>query len=162
MVRLAFHAAGTYSADGTGGSNGGRLRFSPESTDPASAGLQRAVRSLLPFTQGNYTGIVTMADLITLAGVTAVEVSGGPVISAWRAGRTDALNGKTSPPNGRLPEATRDAAHIKDVFARLGFTPEETVALLGAHVLGGCHPQNSGFVGPWVRNNRQFTNAFFR
>jgi cytochrome c peroxidase len=40
MVRLAWHVSGTWSkTDGTGGSNGGRIRFSPEATDLANKGL---------------------------------------------------------------------------------------------------------------------------
>mgnify|MGYP000579342961 CR=1 FL=1 len=38
--RMAWHMAGTYDKrDGTGGSNGGTIRFEPESTDKDNAGL---------------------------------------------------------------------------------------------------------------------------
>ncbi len=46
-MRMAWHAAGTYDAKSkTGGTNGGTMRFSPESTDPANAGLS-IIRDLL-------------------------------------------------------------------------------------------------------------------
>ena len=39
LVRLAWHASGTYDkATNTGGSNGSTMRFQPESTDGANAG----------------------------------------------------------------------------------------------------------------------------
>jgi catalase (peroxidase I) len=43
LVRLAWHASGTYELKTrTGGSNGATMRFAPESTDGANAGLQHA------------------------------------------------------------------------------------------------------------------------
>ena len=43
LVRLAWHASGTYDAQTrTGGSNGATMRFPPESTDGANAGLEHA------------------------------------------------------------------------------------------------------------------------
>lgn len=40
IARLAWHASGTFcSKTNTGGSDGARMRFEPESTDPANAGL---------------------------------------------------------------------------------------------------------------------------
>ncbi len=43
LVRLAWHASGTYDKQSkTGGSNGATMRFEPESTDGANAGLQHA------------------------------------------------------------------------------------------------------------------------
>ena len=38
--RVAWHASGTFDArDGSGGSDGGTMRFEPEKSDPANAGL---------------------------------------------------------------------------------------------------------------------------
>lgn len=41
LVRLAWHASGTFDAkSGTGGSNGATMRFAPESGHGANAGLK--------------------------------------------------------------------------------------------------------------------------
>lgn len=70
----------------------------------------------------------------------------GPTIP-WQPGRTDADSGGACPPDGRLPDASLGAAHIRDVFGRMGFNDREMVALSGAHTLGRCHADRSGFVG---------------
>jgi cytochrome c peroxidase len=55
FVRLAWHCAGTYSKkDGSGGSNGGRMRFSPEAKWGANAGLESARDTLEPVKVGLY------------------------------------------------------------------------------------------------------------
>ena len=38
----------------------------------------------------------------------------------------------------RLPDASKGAPHIRDVFTRMGFNDQELVALSGAHALGRC------------------------
>ena len=49
IVRLAWHCSGTYDKKtGTGGSNGATMRFAPESTDGANAGLDKARNLLEP------------------------------------------------------------------------------------------------------------------
>ena len=137
--------------------------------------MQRAMRDLERLRR-QHPG-VTSADMYTLAGATAVEAMGGPYIP-WRPGRADANSGISSPPNGRLPGATKvcnrrsltvrfcscsqGAEEIRQVFDRLGFTETDAVALIGAHVLGRAHPRNSNFTGPWTRRNRVFTNDFYR
>jgi hypothetical protein len=45
----------------------------------------------------------------------------------WRPGRKDADSGLTSPPNGRLPDASLGADEVSRVFDRMDFTDEETV-----------------------------------
>merc|ERR1740117_666458 len=78
----------------------------------------------------------------------------------FRYGRKDCFDTAYSKENMSLPVRDRDAGklphnrgwdHIKEVFVmRGGFTVRETVALLGAHTLGRCQADNSGFDGPWV------------
>lgn len=54
LVRLAWHASGTYDAEtGTGGSNGATMRFSPEGDHGANAGL-KAARDFLEPVKGTY------------------------------------------------------------------------------------------------------------
>jgi len=84
---------------------------------------------------------------------------GGPTIP-WRPGRADATADKCSP-DGRLPDATKKAPHLRDIFGRMGFNDAEIVALSGAHALGRCHADRSGFVGPWTRSPTTFSNAFY-
>ncbi|CAF1313480.1 unnamed protein product [Didymodactylos carnosus] len=160
FVRLAWHASGTFSAaDNSGGSNGGCMRFEPESKWGANSGLQIA-REVLEKVKKAHPNI-SYADLYTLAGVVAVEEMGGPEIK-WRPGRSDFADGSKSPPDGRLPDGAQGAAHIRDIFYRMGFNDREIVALLGAHSLGRCHSDRSGFDGPWTRAPTTFSNEFYR
>ncbi|KAJ3348665.1 L-ascorbate peroxidase 3 [Allomyces javanicus] len=159
FVRLAWHASGTYNkADGTGGSNGATMRFGPEAGDGANAGLDVARNRLEPI-KAKYPQI-SYADLWTLAGVVAIKEMGGPSIP-WKAGRTDAVSAESCPPQGRLPDASKDRKHVREVFNRMGFDDREIVALMGAHVLGRCHPDRSGYHLPWTYNPTTFTNAYY-
>ena len=160
FVRLAWHASGTYcQSTKTGGSNGGTMRFNPEAGYGANNGLNlardrlEAVKRAFPF--------ISYADLYTLAGVVAVEEMGGPVV-AWRPGRSDFAETKYyKVPDGRLPDASQGDGHVRDIFYRMGFNDREIVALIGAHAVGKCHPQNSGYDGPWTRSPTTFANTFF-
>ncbi|KAJ3278705.1 cytochrome c peroxidase [Borealophlyctis nickersoniae] len=163
LVRLAWHASGTYDAKtGKGGSDGATMRFEPEMTDAANAGLERARAFLEPVKQKHPW--ISYADLWTLAGATAIEEMGGPSIP-WRPGRADLVADNIVPDdvpeNGRLPDASQGAAHVRDVFNRMGFTDREIVALIGAHGIGRCHSDRSGYEGPWTYTPTRFSNQFF-
>jgi len=160
FLRLAWHAAGTYDKNSkTGGSNGATMRFHPESGHGANAGLGVARALLEPIKKANPD--ISYADLWTLAGCVAIEEMGGPKI-AWRPGRSDAADGKSCPPDGRLPDASKVHDHVRDIFYRMGFDDREIVALLGAHSLGRCHKDRSGYDGPWTHAPTTFSNEFYR
>lgn len=44
----------------------------------------------------------------------------------------------------------------------MGFSDQEIVALSGAHALGRCHTDRSGFEGPWTNNPTMLSNDYFR
>jgi catalase (peroxidase I) len=44
----------------------------------------------------------------------------------------------------------------------MGFDDREIVALSGAHALGRCHTDRSGYDGPWTRSPTTFSNDFFK
>jgi len=165
MIRLAWHASGTYSCkDGSGGSNGGLMRFNPEASWGANAGLDLARDKLEPIKK-QFPNL-SYADIYTFAGVVAVEETGGPKIP-FATGRVDEADGSKSPPDGRLPDADKGCKaatiqHIRDIFYRMGFSDREIVALLGAHAMGRCHTDRSGYWGPWTNAENSFSNEYFR
>lgn len=160
LVRLAWHSAGTYDAQtDTGGSNGAGMRYEAEGGDPANAGLQHARVFLEPVKAAHPW--ITYSDLWTLAGVVAIKEMGGPDIP-WQAGRTDFVDDSKLPPRGRLPDAAQGADHVRCIFYRMGFDDREIVALSGAHNLGRCHADRSGFDGAWVNNPTRFSNQYFK
>ncbi|WVF72724.1 hypothetical protein IAT40_007542 [Kwoniella sp. CBS 6097] len=165
LVRLAWHASGNFSlVEHNGGSNGAGMRFPPESVDPANAGLHHAISFLMPIQAANPW--LSHSDLWTLAGITAIEAMGGPKIP-WEPGRTDyeseqAASEHRGNVGDRLPDGALGADHIREVFGRMGYSDQEIVALSGAHALGRCHTDRSGFDGQWVVNPIRFSNQYYK
>ncbi|KAI0125911.1 peroxidase [Xylariales sp. AK1849] len=158
LVRLAWHASGTYDKEtNTGGSNGATMRFAPEGDHGANAGLKHA-RDFLEPVKVKYPWI-TYSDLWTLAGVCAIQEMQGPVIP-WRPGRAD-RDIAACTPDGRLPDGAKGSNHLRDIFYRMGFNDQEIVALAGAHALGRCHTDRSGFDGPWTFSPTVMTNDYY-
>ncbi|KAL0369268.1 UNVERIFIED_CONTAM: L-ascorbate peroxidase S, chloroplastic/mitochondrial [Sesamum calycinum] len=149
LVRLGWHDAGTYNKNieewpQRGGANGS-LRFEVELKHGANA------------------------DLFQLASATAIEEAGGPKIP-MKYGRVDVSGPEQCPEEGRLPDAgpPSPAAHLREVFYRMGLNDKEIVALSGAHTLGRSRPDRSG----WGKPETKYTeyaekyavdqDAFFR
>jgi len=172
FLRLAWHSSGTFCKhSSTGGSGGATMRFEPEVSWGANAGLKGAQDILEPvkvkFPAASYS------DLWIFAAVVAIEEMGGPKVP-FTPGRVDKTSGKDCPvwegkthTCGRLPGADcgspdKTAAHLRYIFNRMGFDDKEIVALSGAHGLGACHTERSGFWGPWTRAPTTVSTEYFR
>ena len=133
---------------------------------------------------------ISYSDLWILASYVGLEHTGGPVIdfTPGRVDHLDDSYWSQMS-YGRLPAAEKyccphlsdsDAAasldaesgtvkgweglctHVRnEVFYRMGFNDQEIVALLcGGHVYGRCHPNFSGYAGPWVEDMTKFSNEY--
>lgn len=153
LVRLAFHDAGSF--DGTTGGADGCVDVDALE----NRGLSAVIESLAPVVS-SVSGILSRADVWALASAVAIEAAGGPQLS-FSFGRADSES--CAGQGSRHPNAEGNHDHIRDVMVtRLGFTEQDVVALLGAHVLGRATPGISGYDGAWVRRSDRFTNDYFR
>ncbi|XP_031274940.1 peroxidase 29-like [Pistacia vera] len=83
-------------------------------------------------------GQVSCADIIALAAREAVSVSGGPQIQI-PLGRKDSTTCNHQQANTHLPSSGITVDQLLPIFSSKGMNLLESVAILGAHTLGGGH-----------------------
>ncbi|KAI9109645.1 hypothetical protein K1719_019275 [Acacia pycnantha] len=124
MLHLALHDAGIYGLIRNylikGGPNGS-IRTEDELNHPSNNGLKKAVDDCEKVKK-NYDKI-TYADLYQLAGVAAVQQTGGPSIE-FVPGREDSTE---SLEEGRL----KDESTLEGIRKRMGLEEKDMVALFG-------------------------------
>jgi len=173
MVRLAFHdAVGGGGPNGLGGANG-----CADFSIPDSNGLQASVATYAPIA-AKYNGSISIADLWVLGANLAIQYAStaasgthvlptgmaatpGALILPFRYGRQDQAS-CVGLDAAFLPSPSFNWTQIVQLFGiRCGMLTQEIVAILGAHSLGRCHLQNSGFNGGWTQFQSTFTNYFY-
>ncbi|KAI9442546.1 heme peroxidase [Lactarius indigo] len=138
LLRLAWHSAGTFDKESkTGGSNYATMRFDSEASHNANNGLHIA-RALVEEVKKEFE-------------VSHPQAGNGWPQDPWRSGRIDGF-AKDATPDGRLPDASQAQDHLRS----------EIVALSGAHALGRCHTDRSGFEGPWTFSPTTVSNDYYK
>jgi len=151
LVRFAWASASTYrDTDKRGGANGARIRLEPQRSWPVNAEANVSVmESELNKIREQFTGSISMADLIVYSGVYAIKkaISKTSVYAEvpFLSGRGDATQEQTDIESFNYLYPVADAfvnwSHKKyansldrlliDKAALLGLTPPEMVALYG-------------------------------
>lgn len=158
IVEYFWHDAGTYNAaTKTGGPDG-----CVDMTTASNIGRQ-GIHDQLFSVYKPFAPIVSWADFLVIAANAAV-IEALPLNATmslpFKKGRVTAPTCNDSTP-GFLAKAEGSIQQVTSLAGRLGISLREMTALIGAHTLGRCFPQNSGYNGSWTRTEAQFDNKFW-
>ncbi|KAF4391922.1 hypothetical protein G4B88_007497 [Cannabis sativa] len=153
MLRLAWNSAATFDVITRTGGPFGTMRLEAEQNHDANTGLTDAVQCLEVIKR--QFPVISYADLYQLAGVVAVEITGGPEIP-FHPGREFGMVVLNA-----LLVFVLGADHLREVFGRMGFSDKDIVALSGGHTLGQCYVYHSGYDGSWTGTPDIFDKSYF-
>ncbi len=181
LVKVAWASASTYrDSDKRGGANGARIRLEPQRSWKVNNPEELdKVLKVLEGIQNEFSGEVSMADLIVLAGNAAVEEAasnaGHKVTVPFHAGRGDATQEQTdieqfnylkpmgdgfrNYQNANLKLDAEDILVDKSNLLSLSI-PEMTVLVGGMRVLGANYDGSNH--GVFTDNVGHLTNDFFK
>jgi catalase-peroxidase len=185
LVKTAWASASTFrGTDKRGGANGARIRLEPQRNwavnepDELASTLRALETIQAEFNAKSSNKKVSLADLIVLAGGTAIEeaakAAGTPVVVPFTPGRTDATQELTDVESFAVLEPVADGFRnfaqggeqhpaeflLVDKAALLTLTaPEMTVLVGGLRVLGAN--SNGSKDGVFTKNPGTLTNEFF-
>lgn len=180
LVRTAWASAATFrGSDMRGGANGGRLRLEPQrSWEINNPSELSKVLNVLEGIQNEFSGTISMADLIVLAGTAAVEAaadSAGHEISVeFTQGRGDATQDQTDLESfGYLEPLADGFRNYVNAKLKVGAEdmlidganlltlsiPEMTALIGGLRVLGANYDNSSH--GVFTESVGSLTNDFF-
>jgi hypothetical protein len=179
LTRLSFHDCGTFdSTDTNPATRGGCHAWMSkkkgcdeidecEYTNQDNNGLQKWVDALDKiYNNAQVNGkdldkILSRADFWHLAAHRAIiKTADGNIDMIYQGGRSDPKQEKPHFPN-RLPQAF-GWSEMQRVAKRNGMSDVSAAALIGAHTLGGCHPQTSGYQGTWDPTPFTFDSEFWK
>ncbi len=169
LVSTAWASASTFrGSDKRGGANGGRIRLTPQkywaANNPAqlSKVLDKLEAIQTSFNAGQATGkAVSIADLIVLAGVAAIEKAaadaGHAIEVPFTAGRTDASQAQTDVESFSVMEPSADGFRN---YAKARYTVSAEELLLDkAQLLTLTAPEMTALVGGLRVLNANYDNA---
>ncbi|KDO21639.1 hypothetical protein SPRG_12880 [Saprolegnia parasitica CBS 223.65] len=160
MLQLWFHDIDTFGAVANGGPNG-----CVNAQSGANAAVLGVISSINQIHK-QMRGVISKADLYVLGASVVIMDSipkGSPVgmdlLGTFTTGRPDKA---VCDLQNVLPNPTGAISTVQQaVSQRLGLTKAETVALMGAHTLGGAHTSISGFTGPFDDTPAVFDNVYY-
>jgi len=151
LVKTAWAAASSFrGSDKRGGANGGRIRLAPqrswEVNEPDELG---PVLSTLEGIASSYSGTVSFADLVVLAGCAGVEKAaadaGHPVTVPFTPGRTDATQEMTDEESFSWMEPSSDG--FRNFVGKADRLPAEYLLVDRANLLTLSAPEMTVLVG---------------
>ncbi|KAJ7858381.1 heme peroxidase [Mycena olivaceomarginata] len=130
-IRTAYHDMAAHNVeDGTGGLDVS-IRFTQEQSRPENPGT--GFKNTLGVLTASRSRYLSLADLIAIGAITAIETCGGPQID-FRGGRVDS----EKPNSPGVPEPQQGLQEYIESFARQGFTRTEMIGLIACgHTFGG-------------------------
>jgi len=186
-LRLAFHQC-------AGGECDGCINIDQEDNKGLEF-LVKAFEFVLEMPLNRISGpkvkeYMTRADLWSLAGIAAVEfgiqqannlcLSNDPaererrgcipmpqIDMEFQHGRKDCPTAPYTTQVHKFPVPIMNRTEMLNYFKdEFDLAPNEVVALMGAHTLGRCRPENFGYVGPWTPRpgpaERYFNTQYYR
>jgi catalase-peroxidase len=180
LVRTAWASASTFrGSDKRGGANGGRLRLEPQrSWEVNNPKELNKVFQVFEKIQNDYSGTISMADLIVLAGIVGVEnaaaKAGHKILVPFNQGRGDASQDQTDLESfeylkpladgfrnymdAKLNVAAEDLLIDRANLLTLSI-PEMTALVGGMRVMGANYDGSS--LGVFTDNIGSLSNDFF-